>query len=249
VRWSASIGATIGLLMGIFEARAITRALAAEQYRLKQETLQRQRDQLEQFASVVSHDLRNPLQTLSGRMELLQQEYESDHLEKMEQTIERMDTIVEDTLTLARQGQTVSDTAPVELGTVARESWTVAETGDASLHVENSFKFLADKSRLHHVFENLFRNAQAHGGDAVTVWVGTLEAPTGFYVEDTGPGIPVDRRDTVFDPAETTASSGSGFGLTIVQEVVEAHGWEITVTEGREGGARFEITQVAVPAG
>lgn len=248
VRWSASIGAGAGLLIGVFEARAITQALAVERYRLKQEATQRERDQLEKFANIVSHDLRNPLHTLTMRMELLQEECESEHIEQMEQTVERMDTIIEDTLTLARQGQAVSETAPVELERIARDSWTVTKTGGASLQIKDSIEFLADESRLRHVFENLFRNAHTHGGDDVTVWVGTIEDRTGFYVEDTGPGIPADRCDAVFEPGETTASAGSGLGLTIVREIVEAHEWEVTVTEGRRGGARFEITQVDVAA-
>jgi signal transduction histidine kinase len=66
----------------------------------------------------------------------------------------------------------------------------------------------------------------------------------GFYVADTGPGIPESQRDAVFEPGETSNSDGTGFGLTIVKRVAEAHGWDVQVVDGADGGARFEFTDV-----
>jgi signal transduction histidine kinase len=81
-----------------------------------------------------------------------------------------------------------------------------------------------------------------HGGEDVTIRVGALD--DGFYVEDDGGGIPESERGDVFDAGYTTAADGNGFGLSIVQKIVEAQGWRIDVTESAEGGARFEITGV-----
>jgi len=77
----------------------------------------------------------------------------------------------------------------------------------------------------------------------VTITVGELR--DGFYVEDDGPGIPADERDHVFDAGYSTADEGTGFRLSIVKQVADAHGWTIRVTEGTGGGARFEVTGVA----
>jgi len=74
----------------------------------------------------------------------------------------------------------------------------------------------------------------------VTVTVGTID--DGVYVEDDGPGIPEDDREDVFEAGYSTAADGTGFGLSIVKQIAEAHGWAISVTEGAGGGARFEIT-------
>ncbi|WP_255152965.1 MULTISPECIES: ATP-binding protein [Haloarculaceae] len=82
-----------------------------------------------------------------------------------------------------------------------------------------------------------------YGQDDVTVRVDRTR--DGFYVEDTGPGIPENERDDVLDSGYTTKREGTGFGLAIVKRIVEAHGWEIYVTEGSDGGARFEIIGVA----
>jgi signal transduction histidine kinase len=97
----------------------------------------------------------------------------------------------------------------------------------------------ADDGRLEALFENLFRNAIEHGGENVTVRVG--RSPTEFYVEDDGPGIPEDEREQVFDHGHTTSESGTGFGLSIVEQIADAHGWDVVISEGADSGARFEV--------
>ena len=63
----------------------------------------------------------------------------------------------------------------------------------------------------------------------------------GFSVADDGPGIPADEREQVFEHGYSTDSDGTGFGLSIVQSIAEAHGWSVTATESESGGAKFEI--------
>ena len=96
------------------------------------------------------------------------------------------------------------------------------------------------------MFENLFRNAVEHGGEDVTVRVGRCGEDC-FYVEDDGPGIPPSDRDAVLEPGHTSVSGGTGFGLTIVKRIAEAHGWEVAITDGRDGGARFEFYTAGLP--
>jgi signal transduction histidine kinase len=152
---------------------------------------------------------------------------------------------VDDTLTLARQGATVSETEPIDVDPFLRKCWGMIEPGTARLEVADAVTIRGDRDRLRHVFENLFRNAVEHGGDDVTVWVGRAGEDT-VFVEDDGAGIPPDDREAVFEPGHTSVVGGTGFGLTIVRRIVRAHGWAVTITEGSEGGARFEITDVEV---
>jgi signal transduction histidine kinase len=157
-------------------------------------------------------------------------------------------------LTLTRQDETVEETVEVELESIAREAWSNVDTREGDLVVETNLQFRADEDRLLRVFENLFRNALDHGPDDVTLCVGTIQGPddttaesasaSGFYVADDGPGIPENERESIFDDGFTTADDGTGLGLSIVESIVDAHGWEIRVTESQDGGARFEIVGI-----
>jgi signal transduction histidine kinase len=207
-----------------------------------EETVRRERDRLEEFASILSHDLRNPLNVAHGRLELLDYSDGNEHLDVIEQALTRMERLIEDMLTLARQGDAVGETEPLSLEEVATRAWGNVATGAATLETEGDQQLDVDRSRLLQVLENLYRNAIEHGGTDVTVRVGTLD--DGFYIEDTGPGIPPDERNAVFESGYTTAQEGTGFGLAIVKRIVEAHGWEIDVTGGRNEGGRLEITGV-----
>ncbi|MFB6300422.1 MAG: PAS domain S-box protein [Halobacteriales archaeon] len=213
-----------------------------EQLRARERELTQQNERLEEFASVVSHDLRNPLNVIAGRLELIREDCDSEHLDAIERAYNRMDTLIDDLLTLAREGDTVTDTSPVDLVAIVEECWTTVDTADASLVTDIDRSIAADESRLKQVFENLIRNAIEHGVEDVTITVGELH--NGFYIEDDGPGIPAEKREDVFEAGYSTTETGTGFGLRIVKQVIEAHGWRIHLTEGSDGGARFEITGV-----
>lgn len=206
----------------------------------RERQLRQQNDRLEEFASVVSHDLRNPLNVAQGRATLLAEQAESDHIDPLLQALNRMEAIVENTLTLARQGDKISKTESINLTDLVGKCWGSVDTEDATIKIVDEMTFQGDPDRLRHVFENLFRNAVEHGGPDVTVRVGCHDE-TGIYVEDDGPGIPIEKREEVFEPGHSSAQGGTGFGLTIVKRIVEAHGWELSITDGTDGGARFEF--------
>jgi PAS domain S-box-containing protein len=208
----------------------------------REQQLRRQNERLEKFASVVTHDLRNPMNVVDGFVSLARETGDVSHLDRASDALDRMNALVNDVLALARQGRTVGDTAPVELEAVVEQAWRAVDTGDAALVVADEPGIVsADRGRLSQAVENLFRNAIEHAGEDVTVSVGSFGDGAGFYVEDDGPGIPVGDRGAVFNHGYTTADGGSGFGLAIVESIVEAHGWTIRATEASTGGARFEV--------
>ncbi|MFB6129058.1 MAG: nitrogen regulation protein NR(II), partial [Halorhabdus sp.] len=212
----------------------------------RERQLEREVDRLAEFAGVISHDLRNPLNVAQSRLTLAAEECDTDHehLAPIERALDRMEAIIEDTLTLARQGETVGETEPVHTADVVGQCWDAVATGEASLEIVEEFTICADRDRLRHVFENLFRNAIEHGGEDVTIRIGRLDG--GFYVADDGPGIDPDDRESIFEPGFSTQDGGTGFGLTIVRQIAEAHGWTVTVTDADGGGARFEFTDVEI---
>ncbi|MDS0221674.1 PAS domain S-box protein [Haloarcula sp. S1AR25-5A] len=231
-------------VLGEILASNITAALEqverTAEIRAREAELERQNERLEEFASVVSHDLRNPLRVVEGRLELLKEDCETEQVAPIERALDRMDALIEDILTFAREGNRVSEMEAIDLREVCEACWQHVETAEATLEITTDKTIRADRSRLQQLIENLVRNAVEHGGEDVTVSVGDLE--TGFYVADDGPGISADERESVFDAGYSTADDGTGFGLSIVKQVADAHGWDITITESEAGGVRFEIT-------
>ena len=249
----------------------------------REQQLERQNERLDEFAGIVSHDLRNPLNVATAHLELAA-DGDDEHHAAIDDALTRIEAILDDTLDLARHGRTVLDTEPVDLRTVAEESLgmvsaeTAPDGSSPMLEVVDDATVRANRGRLKQVLENLFRNSVEHGstgshgedsdgsdrvestssgadasgrgdqhedgqsGDdagGVTIRVGAL--PDGFYVADDGPGIPASERDSVFEPGHSTVEGGAGFGLAIVREIVQAHGWEIGLADGDDGGTRFEI--------
>jgi PAS domain S-box-containing protein len=237
------------IALGKILAGSITTAFEqierTEQLRARERELTRQNDRLEAFASIVSHDLRNPLSVASGRLELAREDCDTPHLEPAERALDRMNALIDDLLTLARHGDVVGDLESVALEAVTRRCWENVSTGDATVRIETDRVVEANRGRLQQLLENLFRNSIEHGGEDVTVTVGDLD--DGFYVEDDGGGIPPESLDDVFEAGYSTSQEGTGFGLSIVKQIVEAHGWEIRLSESDAGGARFEISGVSSP--
>ena len=288
----------------------------------RQRELERRNERLDEFASVVSHDLRNPLSVADGNVELAARMSDdpavTDRLERAADAVERMGTLIDDLLTVARRGAAVETTESVDLAELAPVAWQTTGTGELSLSLADPPEVLADRGRLQQLLENLFRNAAEHavaresdgragvderfdadtttgdadatGGDAdattadaderagdadgtageatkptgdadggggataetqpaasVTVTVGATE--NGFYVADDGRGFDLTDPSEAFEAGVTTSEDGTGFGLRIVREVCDAHGWTVTATDSEAGGARFEITGVETPDG
>ena len=217
----------------------------------RERQLEEQNERLEEFADVVSHDLRNPLSTAEGWVAAVTDALDGEEpdvdtaqmgLEHITHSHDRIDELIEVLLTMARQGQTVADPEPVSLETCATKAWATAETGEMTLRVDTDRTVPADPARLRQAFENLFRNANDHS-EAATVVVTTT--PEGFAVEDDGIGIDPDDREDLFAFGYSTNEEGTGIGLAVVKRIIEAHGWRITVGESDDGGACFEVTGVS----
>jgi PAS domain S-box-containing protein len=222
--------------------------------------LDRQAERLEEVVGSVSHDLRNPLNVMTGRLQLAREMGDEEHFDALERATDRMERLLDDLVQLAREGKTVEETETVALADRCVVAWEDLDTADATLSVETERTVEAEKYRLRQVLEDLFRNAVEHGstdtqnsessgdavehgGSSVTVTVGDLE--DGFYVEDDGPGIAPDKRERLLEYGESTGQDGTGLGLALARRIAEAHGWTMTLTEGAAGGLRVEFTGLA----
>jgi len=211
---------------------------------------------VDQVSSVISHDLRNPLDVAKANLQAARETGDPELFESVSNAHDRMERIIRDVLTMTRDRPIVDPPERVSIETAAKEAWQSVDTDEATLDMTETLPTAtADPDRVRRLFENLFRNSVEQGsriedqsvgrGDqrghtrGVTITVGTLE--NGFYVADDGPGIPPEKRDAVFDPGYSTRDRGTGLGLAIVERIAAAHGWELTLTTAGNGGARFEI--------
>lgn len=232
-------------LLGAHVREALTRLERTQELEDRTNELNRQNERLEKFASIVSHDLRNPLNVIAGRLELAREDPTGGHLDSIDEAAERMEAIIDHTLTLARQGRSVGETEPLDLSDMANSCWDRVATGDATLDVMDDLQFSGDSERVKQILENLFRNAIEHGSEPVIVRVGALEEG-GIYIAANGPGIPEADRETVLEPGYSTSDDGVGIGLAIVAEIVNAHGWDIAITDSWSGGTRIELAGIKV---
>lgn len=204
--------------------------------------LEQQNDRLKEFTDVLVHDLRNPLNVIAGRTQLAQETDDDEHLSVIADTTDRMEDLVEDLLAVARNGDEIVDPEVADLSALVRQAWEPVSVETATLNHEPLCHARVDPHRACQLFENLFRNAIEHGGTDVTVTVG--QTTDGFFVADDGPGIPPARRDEVFDHGVSTEPDGTGYGLSIVRTIANAHGWEVSLSETDDGGACFSVTGI-----
>jgi len=226
-------GDTVGIA-GV--ARDVSERVAYER------ELARQNERLEELIGAVSHDLRNPLNVITGRLQLARETGDETHFDALRRATDRVATLIDDLVDLARQGNTVGERTAIDLSAFASGTWDRMETGEATLSVATDRELAADKARLRRVFENLFRNSIEHAGPDVTVTVGDHD--DGFYVADDGPGVPPEDREQLWEYGESTTEEGTGLGLAIVRRIAEAHGWRTEMNESEAGGLRIDFRGV-----
>jgi PAS domain S-box-containing protein len=206
----------------------------------RERELQARNDRLDEFTSVVSHDLQSPLSVATGWLDRYRETGDEAALERIERSHERMGEILDELLALSRQGPDAREVESVPLEVVSAAAWSSVATADADLNIDAAGEHVeAVRGRLQELLENLFANAVEHGGEDVSVTVETTAG--GFAVADDGPGIPADERDSVLEMGYTTSQDGTGFGLAIVEQIADAHDWTFDVAVAEDGGARFEF--------
>lgn len=204
----------------------------------RERELEHRNRQLDQFAAVVSHDLRNPLNVASGRLALARERNDPAEFDRIEAAHERMSRIIDDVLAFARDEQT-TNAEPLDLSAVAEAAWAHVDTAEATLEVDDDRVIVGDRDQLLQLFENVYRNSVEHGGHGVAIRVtGTAD---GFAIADDGPGVPEAEREAVFEHGVSRTDAGTGLGLAIVEHVADSHGWTVEMAESEGGGARLVV--------
>lgn len=209
---------------------------------------------LGRLATGLAHEIRNPLGGILGSVELLAESPNLDDEDRrlcsiVEREASRLNDLVGDMLHLSRPR--MPTVAPMNLAETARDVVELARRSgrgeDVAVTLEGPSDVVirADVAQIRQVLWNLVRNAvqASSAGSEVVVEVGTDAGGAFFSVRDTGPGIPPDSQDRIFDAFFTTRSHGTGVGLAVVKQIVDAHGFTIDVSS--RDGATF---RVGIPA-
>ena len=234
-----------------------------QRYRLMADRLKRSNEELQQFAYVASHDLQEPLRTVSSFVKLLEKRYQGQLDEDADTFIGyivdgamRMQALIQDLLALSRIGSRRLAPQAVDVNTVLDRMLEGMQTSLVEAQAEVTHATLptveVDASQLSQLFQNLISNALKFRGEAaprVHVWAHRSNGSWRFAVQDNGIGIKAAFQEEIFEVFRRLHGrgkyAGTGMGLAICKRIVERHGGRIWVESEEGHGATFFFT---VPA-
>lgn len=228
--------------------------------------LERSNEELQRFATVASHDLREPLRVVSGFADLLARRH-GDQLgqdgnrfvEAITGGVKRMDEMISDLLAYARAGRIDQPLAPVDANEVVRDVLDglqrAIEDAHAELEVEPLPLVNGNAASLRQLFQNLVANAIKFvdaGTPRVRIWAAEVPEGWRFSVRDNGIGIDPEQAENIFGMFKRLHGSerypGTGVGLAVCQRIVDVHGGRIWVEPAPGGGSQFMFTIARAPS-
>jgi two-component system sensor histidine kinase HydH len=208
----------------------------------------RQLKALGQMSAVLGHEIKNPLASLKGHVQLLLEKLPLEHPGRrgaevvLRETI-RLEELSRHVLEFARSGAVNCEAEDPQA--VARTAIDSVGRGDVQFHVESApAVWPLDRVRMEEVLVNLLRNAReaSPAGQPVEVTLGLQgERSLAIEVRDHGPGIEPGEEERVFEPFYTRRAKGTGLGLALARRIVEGHGGTITAHNHPDGGAVFSV--------
>lgn len=215
------------------------------------DALEQRRERDRSFAADAAHELRSPLTTLVGAVDLLQRRREGmdersrKALDLLSTELDRFHRMLEDLLQLGQLDAEASPRETIRMDRLVEEALeTVPGTEDADRYLEHVV-VSAHPAHLKRAVTNLVRNAEVHGGGLSHISVRQDEGWMELTVDDAGPGVEEVDRERIFERFHRGGSRGSkpgtGLGLSLVSKAVEDHGGTVRCTRSPQGGARFEL--------
>jgi signal transduction histidine kinase len=213
------------------------------------------------FAADVSHELRTPVTTLTTSLSLLQQSSDlsprsAQAVRLMADELARFHRALEDLLTLGRLDAGGHETEPTPTGarTLVHQALLAADLSPELINAPPTEgadpELLVDRLQMLRVLTNLFRNAELHGGGLTGVTIVDRGDHVDVHVEDRGPGVPAEDRARIFErfarAGGEKAGTGSGLGLSIVEQTVRNHAGSVWCTDRPGGGGEFVVRLPAV---
>lgn len=222
--------------------------------------LERSNEELQRFATVASHDLREPLRVVSGFADLLARRHGDElgpeaqrFIEAITGGVARMDEMIADLLSYARAGRVDQPLEPVDANEVVSDVLDglqrAVEDAHAQIEVEHLPMVNGDAASLRQLFQNLIANAIKFVDDGqprVRIWAAEVPEGWRFTIRDNGIGIDADQAERIFGMFTRLHGAerypGTGVGLAVCQRIVDVHGGRIWVEPAPGGGSQFMFT-------
>ncbi|MFQ5980174.1 MAG: PAS domain S-box protein [Candidatus Heimdallarchaeota archaeon] len=200
-----------------------------------EEQLKRQKTELSEFTYAMSHDIRNRLLSIEGYAEVLESEYDQSYVEKIRHLAQNTNQLLRRSVVLANAGMVIEKTQEFNLTQLVRDVAKPIIPEHIGFELEELPTVRADPEKLSQVFQNLLENAIRHGKPSKIELRSRIgEECVCLLITNDGETILPENRSEIFKQGFSTKEETSGLGLTIVQKIVEAHGWEITLTDAPE---------------
>ncbi|MHA2494564.1 MAG: ATP-binding protein [Candidatus Hodarchaeales archaeon] len=207
-----------------------------------EQQLRRQKTELSEFAHTMSHDLQNHLVAIRGFADLFQSKLEPSYGEKIVQLVDTMKELLQRSVILADAGLIVEPASEIDLTKLVRGVARTTIPESIIFEQDDLPTVVGDKEKLKQIFQNLFENAVTHGEPAkITVHRRDLDKSVILLITNDGEPIPPKHRPNIFDRGFTTKKGGTGLGLPIIQKLVEASGWTISLEDVQETTFRIDI--------
>ncbi|ESS04756.1 MAG: signal transduction histidine kinase [uncultured archaeon A07HR67] len=252
IRWAATIGGGVGLLIGTFETRSINRAVQMERERVRAEEAEANERLLEYLNATLRHEVLNSANVIDGHAELVRAEHDgsrtaSDHIDTIQSRAREIESVIEDVRVLLDLYKNDGETTPTDITALLRTEIDTLRAAHDNVSVDTSMPeeaVIAANQPLRRAFANLLRNAVEHNDSdvpRVEVAVHRDTDTVSVRIADNGPGIPEAKRDTILS-RDIRHDTTHGLGLTLTQTLVESYDGTIELTDTGPDGTVFTLT-------
>lgn len=251
-RWAASLGAGVGLLVGVFEARGIEQAVEAERERVRAEEAEAKEELLAYLNATLRHEVLNTASVIVGHANHAAAEYDGtgpipDSMETIRSNTRDMEGVIEDVRLLLQASRDELDAEPIDLTDLLTGEITSLQNSHGTVSIETSLpeRAVVRANRpLRRAFANLLRNAVEHNDSEIPrleVTVRREPETVVVRIADNGPGVPEAERDTLFEE-EIRHDSNHGLGLALTQTLVDSYDGTLELTDSGPDGTVFTLT-------
>lgn len=251
-RWAVTLGAGVGLLVGVFETRSIERAVQAERERVRAKEAEAKEELLSYLNATLRHEVLNTASVIVGHANLALSEYDNretvtDSVKTIKAHTREMEAVIEDVRLLLQATSSETEIKTIDVTDLLTQEIDTLQETHGKLTIETSLPdhaFVQANKPLRRAFANILWNAVEHNdNETPRIEVTVDEEPENITIciEDNGPGISESELSTLFQQ-EIRHDANHGLGLTLTQTLINSYGGTLDVPETGPDGTAFKLT-------